>query len=104
MKFTQHVPGAVDLGDQEPLSFTFETAEELVSNEYVKRFTRTRPGQVFHQLSISPLNPHYCNNRFDSSLMAEFNNGTWWWCVGHIDHGRNLNLPAWEPVYEKTTP
>ena len=87
----------VDLGDDEPLSFAFETVEELVTNEYVTRFTRNNNDKVFYRLSLTPLNPHYCRHRFDTSLMAEFNDGTWWWCVGHIDRGANLALPKWEP-------
>lgn len=103
MKFTQHVPGAVDLGDEAPYSFEFETVEELVSNEFVQRFSKSYAGSVFHQFSISPMHPSYSNYRFDTTLMAEYNDGTKWWCVGHIDQGKNLALPNWEPVhnYEK---
>jgi len=97
MKFTQRIPGGVDLGNETPISFTFETLEELLSSEYVRRFATSIPTSTFYRFSLCEITPHYHGDKFDTSLMVEYNNGEFWWCVGHIDHGKNLALPRWEP-------
>lgn len=97
MKFTQRVHGGVDLGNEKPYSFEFETVEELVSNEYVQRFSKSYDDSKFYRFSLSEMDPVYSNHQFDTTLMAESNEGTLWWCVGYIDHGINLPLPKWEP-------
>ena len=84
--FTQHVPAMVDLGDTPPISFHFDTVEELINHEYVKRFDRDD-----HIWKLS--HPSYHGDR--CSLLTVKNDDSWWWVVGHIANGEELELPKW---------
>jgi len=81
-RFVEHYPAYCDY---DPKSYGFDTLEELLNIEFVKRFKNQKG---FCRYSYS--SPH---------LMAEYNEGKKWWCVGSIRN--NLGLPKWEPIYEK---
>jgi hypothetical protein len=85
--FTQHVPAMVDLGDSSPIQFEFSSLEELLSHEYVKRFSKED-----HSWQCSY--KKYPGGR--DTLMTVKNDGSFWWVVGYITDGAALNLPAWK--------
>lgn len=94
MKFTQHVPGAVDLGDIPPVSFSFTILEELTTHEFIREFVTAKN---FYRLSIAPHEPNFFN-KSDGCLMAEFSGGKHWWVLGYIEESKQLNLPTWVPT------
>jgi len=69
--------------------FGFDTTNELLANS---RFHNWPSMKGFYRYSLS--------NYYDPySLMAEFDNGYEWWCLGYIRNGLALELPLWEPKY-----
>ena len=85
----QHIPNFVSgIG---PVSFDFETIDELMSIEFVKQWKSNE----FFQFSIAPSGDDY-------HLMCEFKNGTKWYVVGYLTgiKEHKLNLPLWEPKKE----
>jgi len=86
-KFTQRIPGGFD-PFMEPETFEFETQEELLNSQgAVKRFAEM---ENFNEYQLD-----------DNLLMAVYENGYRWWCVGYIEEPEKLNLPKWEPKFRE---
>ena len=78
-KFTQHIPNFVD--GATPEIFEFETTEQLLNSEVVKRYK----GDDFSNFAMS-----------DSHLMVISDNGFNWWVVGRIQDPSRVDLPLWD--------
>ena len=81
-EFTQHIPAFVDVGREPPPSFEFDTLDELLSNEVVKRYGK---GKDFSHFALS-----------DNYLMEISDSGFHWWVVGYIKNPDDIDLPKWE--------
>ena len=82
--FVQRIPGGCDISG-DPLSFEFNTTEELLALEYVQRFAKHRPSTFVME---------------DNCLMVISDNGYHWWVVGYIEKPNEINLPKWDgPKY-----
>lgn len=79
--FLQHVPNFVDV-DQPPQRIPFETTEELLNLEVVKRYGK-RPD--FSHFAIS-----------DNYLMEISDGGRHWWVVGRLGDPTAVDLPQWD--------
>ena len=79
--FLQHIPAFVDV-DERPQKIPFETTEELLSLEVVKRYS-TRPS--FSHFAVD-----------DNYLMEIYDDGFGWWVVGRIGCPESVELPKWE--------
>lgn len=87
MTIRQHVPGFVDLGDEEPRHAEYSTKEELLQIPWVASYmTRYEHPAVkpFHRWSLS-----------DHWLMAEFDEGREFWVVGFLSDPIAIDLPQW---------
>jgi len=94
----QHMPNFVSI---DPKEAEFETLEDLMNVEFVKRWTDNRWGDVFHRFSTD-YDPWYAEHGYDDSvtLMAELDGGKIWYVVGHI-YGlspEEIGLPKWKMV------
>jgi hypothetical protein len=94
-RFVQHYPNSFTVEDTDYFTLNFNTQEELMSCEFVARWKETMDNRKFHKYSISPRD-HYCA----ASLMVEYDEGKYWWCIGYIKNTDGLTLPEWKPVYE----
>lgn len=72
--------------DDKMFSCQFETLEDLLRHDFIRRNTAYRS---FFRFSIAE----------DNTLMAEYRDGFEWWVVGHIDDPSGLHLPAWRTKY-----
>ena len=79
-RFKQHIPAFVDV-DEKPLWHNFETTEDLLSLEIVKRYI----GKYFSHFALS-----------DNHLMEISDDGFSWWVVGYIEDPSVVVLPQWE--------
>ena len=79
-KFMQHIPSFVDI-DGDPPSGEFETTEELLALEVVRRYGRS---DDFSHFAIS-----------DHCLMEISDNGFKYWVVGYIKTPGLVDLPKW---------
>lgn len=79
-KFIQHVPSFVSGVD--PTEFEFDKTDELLSSEYVSRFSKNAN---FSHFAMS-----------DNRLMSISDNGFHWWVVGFISDPESVDLPKWE--------
>jgi hypothetical protein len=77
----------VDLGDKSPIQFDFNTLDELLSHEYVKRF--------FEEDHIWKYSSAKYAGESDYLMIVNKDN-SWWWVVGYITDGAALGLPAWK--------
>lgn len=87
--FRQHIPDFVS-GVKRQI-FKFETLEELLDNDIVKRWRmhpfeedKPSPPDYFHRYSLS-----------DNRLMAELKDGKEWYVIGYIANPEGLDLPKW---------
>lgn len=80
-KITQHIPTFVDYREPAP-SYEFNSIEELLAMPFVNEHAQNNK---FYRFSISG---HH--------LMAERDNGGWWWVVGYIAEPNRINLPEWK--------
>ena len=78
--FKQHIPNFVDL-DEEPPTYNFNTTEELLELEVVKRYGRSKD---FSYFAMS-----------EEYLMEISDNGFKWWVVGRIKYPESVDLPQW---------
>lgn len=91
-RIRRHFPAYCDY-DQE--SYGFNTQEDLLALPFVKYFKESPiKNKTFFQFSLSQSDSFI-------SLMAEYNQGTYWWCIGQLRHSNNLTLPIWTPNYNK---
>src|SRR5690242_6319000 len=60
--------------------------------ETTTRETRFQKGHTFHQWSLSDHGTHR------QTLMAEYDNGSYWWVVAFIASDEPLPLPEWKPT------
>lgn len=65
--------------------FEFETVEELLRNQLVRRWTKDLD------------KPFYRFSKNENRLIVESDNGKVWNVVGFIEKPELLNLPDWEP-------
>ena len=79
--FLQHVPNFVEV-DKPPQKVPFETTEDLLNLEVVKRY-RQRPD--FSHFAIS-----------DNCLMEISAGDLHWWVVGRIGDPGVVDLPQWD--------
>lgn len=79
-KFTQHVPAFVDMSN--PQSFYFDSTQELIENDYLKKFSN-RPN--FNHFALSR-----------NVILAIFDDGFRWIGLGFVDNPENVELPPWE--------
>jgi len=79
----RHVPSFVDV-DKAYKRKSFETREELLNIEWVKKWTDKSEG--FYRFSLA-----------GKDLMAEFDKGKIWHVVGTIKYQRGLGFPKWNP-------
>lgn len=92
-RFIEHHPNWYD--SDEYFTLNFNTTDELLQCEYVARYKKDTDADKFYQYSLS------IDKYSPPMLMAEYNNGTSWWCLGKLRTTDGLNLPKWEPVYKK---
>ena len=79
-KFVQHIPSFVDHRGETPAA-DFETTEELLNLEVVKRYIH----EDFSHFALS-----------DNCLMAVSDDGFKHWVVGFIKNAGDIDLPQWE--------
>lgn len=79
--FVQHIPNFVDI-DEQPKRIPFETTEDLLNLEVVKRYGQRRD---FSHFAIS-----------DNYLMEISEGGLHWWVVGRIADPAAVDLPQWD--------
>ena len=79
-KFIQHIPGFI--GGIEPERNDFETTEDLLKLEAVRRYGR---GKDFSHFALS-----------DDLLMEISDEGLRWWVVGSIEKPEEVDLPKWD--------
>jgi hypothetical protein len=77
--FTQHVPSFCDM--DAPAPTPFETTEDLLALEVLKRYSR-KPG--FSHFAMS-----------SNALMEVSDGGYFWWVVGYVEHPELVDLPKW---------
>lgn len=87
MKTFRQIRSSFNDPDDKMFSCQFETMEDLLHHDYVRRHTVYRH---FFRFSIIPR---------DNTLMAEFTDGFEWWVVGRIDDPSDLHLPEWRAKY-----
>ena len=80
----QHVPGFVSGYNAKKAEAS--TWGELASVDWIDNY-KIHDGKVFYRFSI-------CNDEKRYSLMAEFDNGDYWWVVGDLDQDIP-ELPRW---------
>lgn len=78
-QFRQHIPNFIDNDD--PNTFTFETTQEFLDNEYINWYTKQ---QNFFRLS-----------KQDDCVILEKDDGFYWWVLGYIKDPASLDLPEW---------
>lgn len=93
-RFVQHYPAYFSVEDTDYFTLNFNTTEELLKCEFVTRWKKDVDGRRFYRYSISP-RESYC----PALLMVEYDEGTFWWCLGSIKSVEGLTLPEWKPVY-----
>jgi hypothetical protein len=84
----QHIPNFVSGFD--PVTTEFETLDELLSLDFVKRFNDG--DNSFYRFSVNDYSTRV-------HLMAEYDEGRKWWVVGYI-YGiakDDIGLPQWKP-------
>ena len=94
----QHMPNYVSI---DPKEAEFETLEDLMNVEFVKRWTDNRWGDDFHQFSISHDDWMVRSGHEDyMHLMAELDGGKKWYVVGYIygSSPEEIGLPEWKMV------
>ena len=79
--FKQHIPSFFDV-DEKPKKINFNTTEELLNLEIVKRYGKR---EDFSHFAIS-----------DNTIMEISNNGMHWWVVGFIGDPSLVDLPKWD--------
>lgn len=84
--FTQHIPGVIS--GVEPEISDFSSIEDLYKISCVKRYMEI---PNFTRLSVT-------NN--GKNLMAEYNNGKKWWCLGYFKNPF-FGFPEWKPIIDK---
>ena len=78
--FMQHIPNFVEA--DKPQKIPFETTEELLNLEIVKRY-----GQQ----------PDFSHFALSGNLLMEISNGGLsWWVIGYIGDPTTVNLPQWD--------
>lgn len=87
-KFTQHIPSFIET-DLPPPSFEFETTEQLLNHELVKRYIDDK----FSHFAMS-----------GNTLMRISDDGYSWWVVGYIKEPDKVDLPQWDGGKMGTTP
>ena len=96
----QHMPNFVSIDPQEA---EFETLEDLMNVEFVKRWTDNGWGDAFHRFSISHDDWMVKYGYEDyMHLMAEMDGGEKWYVVGYIygSSPEEIGLPEWKMVKE----
>ena len=68
--------------EQQPDWVLFETTEDLLSLEVVKRYSKD---EDFSYFAIH-----------DDCLLEICDNGQKWWVVGYIEKPEQINLPQWK--------
>jgi len=86
--FIQHIPSMVDIDP--PTEIPFETTEELLALEIVKRFGE------------HPNFSHFAMS--DNRLMKISDEGYHWWVVGYIKHPDQVDLPKWSGAKYRVEP
>lgn len=79
-RFRQHIPMFVNDGEG-GVSFTFETTEELLAHDVVRRH-------------IGPKHSHFVMG--GRHLMEISDEGFEWWVVGFVEKPEEIALPQWE--------
>lgn len=83
--FKQHIPNFVTV-DNDPIWIPFETVNDLLNIEIVKRYGR---GKKFSHFAV-----------LDNRLMEISDDGFIWWVVGYIKYPDKINLKKWDgPKY-----
>ena len=86
MIIKQYIPRYMN---DRPESIYFDTLDELFSIGFVKSYENIGfTEKSFHRFSL-----------FGNFLMAEYNDGDYWYTVGEIDFVSNLELPKTEWKY-----
>ncbi len=80
-KFSKHIPDFVDVDRNKNSTEEFETIEELLSLEGVRRYGK----DVSSYFAMA-----------DNCLMEISDNGFYWWVIGYIKNPELVNLPKWE--------
>jgi hypothetical protein len=100
-KIRQHVPNFVDIDRYKIRSKEFNTQEELLAIPWVASNTKDEGFYRFSvDVSYTPALPalgRAATTRY--YLMAERDNGLWWWVIGYLDSLEGIDLPKWEPKY-----
>jgi hypothetical protein len=79
---TQHIPGGCDVAYDEPDKAFFNTTEELLNIDFVKRHSKIKGFS------------HYAMS--GDRLMVISNEGKFWWVLGYIKRPELVDLPKWE--------
>lgn len=77
----KHVPCFVDV-EQSSDENDFETVDELLNIPWVKRWEIPMDGHIFYRWTKS-----------GDLLVAEYDNGEFWWVVGYIRIPEDVELP-----------
>lgn len=80
-KITPHIPNFVDIERPDPISFN--TTIELLELDFVQDFKEKWGEHTFYRFSLD-----------NKALVAEYDNGEWWWCVGHLKSTEGIDLPV----------
>ena len=81
-EFRQHIPSFVEtMGEKQPI-YEFETLDDLLSLEVVKRYSKDKD---FSYFALSR-----------NKLMEIGDDGFYWWVVGYIKNPDKLDLPEWK--------
>lgn len=90
MRFMESAVSAMR-NDREPLEFDFSGQEELLAHEHIQAYAKNQhDDKPFHQFSLQK-----------GWLMAEYDDGYSWVCVGEVSSARSLQFPEWTPRYRK---
>ena len=79
----KHIPNFIDT-DRLPDENDFETTDQLLNIPWVKEWESPFDGRPFYRWSKS-----------DNHLIAEYDNGKFWWVIGFIRNPDNIELPKW---------
>lgn len=82
--FLQHIPGFVDI-EEKPQKIPFETTEELLNLEVVKRYSS---------------NPCFSHFAVSNNLLIEISDDGTHWVVGYIGDTTKIKLPKWESKHD----
>lgn len=91
-RFVQYYPAFFTVDDKDYFTLNFNTQDELLNCEYVSKWKKDRTDRKFYRYSVA-MNEKYGN---PPNLIAEYNDGKFWWCIGKIKTIDGLNLPKWK--------